>query len=101
MSNTIKIEFECPEFSSELEINIVIRKDGKGTVESTTVSYPDPKNTMTENKKETTEVQKNKTTKTPKKKADASSNPANGKFITGDELEAVMNGGGNFMDLTF
>lgn len=130
MSNTIKIEFDCPEFNSELEINIVIRKDGKGAVESTTVSYPDPKNTMTENKKETTEVQE-KPKKVSKKKEkptqitvgdnldseakvyiDTNSettevqktnttNPANGRFITGDELESMMNGGGNFMNLTF
>lgn len=104
MSNTIKIEFECPVFETELEINIVIRKDGEGVVETATTSYPDPKTIMTEkNKKETIEVQEkpNKTTKTSKKKADASANPANGKFITGDELESVMNGGGNLMDLTF
>lgn len=99
MNNTIKIEFECPEFSSELEINIVIRKDGKEVVVNSTASSPDPKNTMTTNKIETSEVQKTKTTKTPKKKAEA---PANGKFITGDELESTMNGGGgNFMNLTF
>lgn len=31
---TIKIEFDCPDFSKELNINIVIRKDGEvaGTV---------------------------------------------------------------------
>ena len=100
MSNTIKIEFECPVFETELEINIVIRKDGKGAVESTTVSYPDPKNTMTENKKETIEVQE-KPKKVSKKKEKST------QIMVGDNLDSEAkvyvdtNNNGNFMDLTF
>lgn len=99
MSNTIKIEFECPVFETELEINIVIRKDGKETVESTTVSYPDPKNTMTENKIETIEVQEK-----PKKVSKKKEKPA--QITVGDNLDSEAKvytdtNIGNFMDLTF
>lgn len=99
MNNTIKIEFECPEFDSELEINIVIRKDGKEVVVDSTASSPDPKTITTKkNKKITEEVQETKTTKSSKKKAEVPS----GRFITGDELESAMNGsGGNFMNMDF
>lgn len=100
MNNTIKIEFECPEFDSELEINIVIRKDGKEVVVDSAASSPDPKTITTKkNKKITEEVQETKTTKSSKKKTDV---PGNGKFITGDELESAMNSnGGNFMNMDF
>lgn len=100
MSNTIKIEFECPVFETELEINIVIRKDGEGVVETATTSYPDPKTIMTEkNKKETIEVQE-KPKKVSKKKEKA------GQIVVGDNLDSEAKvtfntNSGNLMDLTF
>ena len=100
MSNTIKIEFECPVFETELEINIVIRKDGEEVVETATTSYPDPKTTMTEkNKKETIEVQE-KPKKVSKKKEKAD------QIVVGDNLDSeakvtINTNSGNLMDLTF
>ena len=100
MSNTIKIEFECPVFETELEINIVIRKDGEGVVETATTSYPDPKTIMTEkNKKETIEVQE-KPKKVSKKKEKADQ-IAVGENLDSEAKVTVNTNSGNLMDLTF
>jgi hypothetical protein len=88
MNNTIKIEFECPAFETELEINIVIRKDGKETVVDSTVSSPSPDKTiMTKDKNKISDTpEKVKTTK--KKKEDSPE-------------KTTSNFNGNFMNLEF
>lgn len=92
MNNTIKIEFECPEFDSELEINIVIRKDGKETVVDSTVSSPNPNKTIMTENKNITEVQpKAKTTKKKKEVIEKSE----------DKSSSLTGVSGNFMDLEF
>jgi len=92
MNNTIKIEFECPEFDSELEINIVIRKDGKEVVVDSTTSSPNPNKTITtENKKITEEIQPKKITKKKEKKVEENTAPTT----------PIPSFGGNFMNMDF
>lgn len=93
MNNTIKIEFECPEFDSELEINIVIRKDGKEVVVDSTASSPNPNKTITtENKKITEETQPKKTTKKKEKKVEEENTAP---------TTPIPSFGGNFMNMDF
>ena len=89
MNNTIKIEFECPAFETELEINIVIRKDGKETVVDSTVSSPNPDKTIMTKDKNIISDTPEKVKKTRKNKSEES------------KSEESSNFNGNFMNLEF
>jgi hypothetical protein len=102
MSNTIKIEFECPAFESELEINIVIRKDGNEAVVDSTVSSPDPNKTiMTKNKNKISDTpDKMKTTKKKKEPTEVKVGDTVDNLNLNTQI-TTTNFGGNLMNLEF